>query len=689
MFDKIEYPTTRKADIVADFFGTSVADPYRWLEDADSEEVQAWTQTQSDLANVHLTRLPARDYLRQRLTDVWNYPKYGMVPRRCNNRLFFTKNDGLQAQPTLYVQDGDETPRTLIDPNTLSDDGTVALVDWQPTSDGRYMMYALSESGLDWRTFKVRDVTSGDDLEDTLTKIKFSSVAWRKDHSGFYYARFPDDVKDAGENNREVSHQLYFHRLGTAQSDDVLIYEHPELPGVNLSPQVTNDDRYLLVYVSGESFVYNRLYYREIDNKDDFVRLFDALDAAYQVIGNDGNTLYVQTTRDAPNKRLMAIDLDQATNWRELIAEGDDVIQGITIANQQFVVTYMHHAHHIIKVFEKDGQFSHQIDLPAIGSTGFYAGAGSDPDDETIFVPFTSYLHPLSIYEYNLKTRTLSTLFDVTVPAFNPDHYETQQVFYTSKDGTTVPMFITAKKGIELNGDHPTILYGYGGYDVSLSPSYASYLPIWLEHGGVYAVANLRGGGEYGEQWHLDGMLDKKQNTFDDFIAGAEYLIAQGYTHSDKLAIEGGSNGGLLVAACMIQRPELYGAVLCHVPVIDMLRFQHFTAGRYWTSEYGDADKDESHFKFLMAYSPLNNIQTGSDYPPLLIMTADHDDRVVPMHSKKFAAALQAANQNNITLLRIDTKAGHGMGKPTAKIIDQRVDVFAFLNVLFEMGITG
>lgn len=687
MFGKLEYPSARKDDVIDDFFGKQVQDPYRWLEDADSEETIAWTQNQADFAEEILSSLSGHEHFKARLTEVWDYPKYGM-PRQSGTRLFFTKNDGLQAQPTLYVQESDGEVRVLIDPNTLSDDGTVALVDWQPTSDGRYLMYALSESGLDWRTFKIREVDTGEDLDDVLTNIKFSSASWRKDQSGFYYSRFPDDVSDAGEGNQAVSHQLFFHRLGTSQADDSFIYEHPDLTGVNLSAQVTHDDKYLIVYVSGDSFVFNRLYYREIGNDGDFIRLYDALDASYAYVFNDNAIFYIVTTKNAPNKRVVAVDLNNPSEMKDIIPESDDVIQGVTVANNQFVVTYMHHAHHIVKVFDKDGTFAHDVDLPSIGSTMAWAGYLSNAEDTEIFIPFTSYLQPLNILKYDFKSGTLSPFFEASAPSFDADQYETKQVFFTSKDGTTVPIFITMKKGITLNGDNPTILYGYGGYDVSLSPGYASHIPVWLENGGIYAVTNLRGGGEYGEKWHLDGMLDKKQNTFDDFIGAAEYLIENGYTSSEKLAIEGGSNGGLLVAACMVQRPDLYGAVLCHVPVIDMLRFQHFTAGRYWTSEYGDANKAEDHFKFLMAYSPLHNIQAGIDYPPLLIMTADHDDRVVPMHSKKFAAALQAANaDSNIILLRIDTKAGHGMGKPTAKVIDQKVDVYAFLNSLFGMGV--
>jgi prolyl oligopeptidase len=407
----------------------------------------------------------------------------------------------------------------------------------------------------------------------------------------------------------------------------------------------------------------------------------------------DNHTLHyfwVLPTKNSPNKRVVAIDLKdpEIENWRDIIPESEDVIAGVAIINQQFVVTYMHHAHHIVKIFSKTGKFIRDVLLPSIGSTGFFAGAYGLPDDTTMFVPFTSFLQPFGILDYDFENNELKSFFEVSAPSFDLNDYETRQIFYQSKDGTSVPMFITAQKGLELNGGNPAILYGYGGYDISLSPSYASWFPVWLEHGGIFAVANMRGGGEYGEKWHLNGMLDKKQNTFDDFIAAAEWLIENNYTSTKKLAIKGGSNGGLLVAACMVQRPDLFGAVLCHVPVIDMLRFQHFTAGRYWTSEYGDANSGKDHFDFLFEYSPLHNIKAGTKYPPLLILTADHDDRVVPMHSKKFAAALQEADEsNNVILLRIDTKAGHGMGKPTAKMIDEQVDILAFLNGLFEMGV--
>jgi prolyl oligopeptidase len=686
MFGKIDYPKTRTMDVQDDFFGTPIKDPYRWLEDADHPDVLAWTQSQHDFTQEILGGLPARDTMRERLNMVWDYPKYGIIPRKIKNRFFFTKNNGLQAQFVLYVQEDDQPPRLLIDPNTLSDDGTVSMVDWQPSPDARLMMYSIAESGLDWVTFKVRDVDTGKDLPDTLTRIKFSSVAWRKDGSGFFYSRFPEDTQEKGDDNQAVSHQLYFHALGTSQADDKLIFVHPELKGAILGASVSDDDAYLILYVSGDSFAFNRLYYRPMASDGDFVRLFDVLDAEYQFIGNDGATFYILTTKDSPNKRLVAIDIQNPDVWRDVIRETEDVIVGVTIANQQFVVTYAHHACHVIKIFNKDGSFVRDIDMPTLGTVGFYAGVGSHPGDTQIFIPFTSFLQPISLYQYDFKSDSLTPIYQVEAPHFNPDDYETKQVFYQSKDGTTVPMFIIAKKGLVLNGDNPTILYGYGGFGISLTPFYNSAFPAWLERGGVYVVANLRGGSEYGEKWHLAGMLENKQNVFDDFHGAAEWLIAHSYTSAKKLAIEGGSNGGLLVATAMLQRPDLYGAVICRVPVIDMLRFQHFTAGRYWTSEYGDANSAKEHFDFLLAYSPLHNIKPNTQYPPLLILTADHDDRVVPMHSKKFAATLQAQGHENVVLLRIETKAGHGLGKPTAKMIDEWVDVLVFLNAVFGMG---
>jgi prolyl oligopeptidase len=681
MFEKLTYPKTRIVNISDEYFGTTVPDPYRWLEDASNSEVQAWTQEQMDFALEILGTMPGREKFKNRLTEVWNYPKYG-VPTKKGNRLFYTYNDGLKNQPVLYVKDGDAEPCELLDPNTWSDGGTIALMEWQPTKGGKLLMYSTSESGLDWRTFYVLNVDTGELLDDVIRDVKFSSASWLPDSSGFYYSRFPTGAKDEGDDNQQVHQQLYFHKLGTPQAEDVMLYERPDLPRSNLYAQVSDEGQYLAVYVGGESFVYNRLHFARIADHQ-FKPLFDELDAGYYFIGNDGTTFYVLTTKDAPNKRLIAVNVNNLEECRDIIPESADNIAGCSIVNGQFVVNYMHHARNIIKRFAKDGTLLAEIQLPGLGDAPFVSG---ESDDTEMFFPYMSYLNPAQILRYDFNSDAVDTFFDTSVDSFDAEAYETKQVFYESKDGTRVPMFITAKKGLELNGDNPTILYGYGGYDISLTPQYYSWMPVWLEHGGVFAVANLRGGGEYGEEWHTAGMLENKQNVYDDFIAAAEWLISNKYTSSKKLAIEGRSNGGLLVAAVMVQRPELYGAVLCHVPVIDMLRFQHFTAGRYWTSEYGDANSGKDHFDFLFQYSPLHNIKPGQKYPPLLICTAYHDDRVVPMHSKKFAAQLQAADAgNNVILLRIDTKAGHGMGKPTAMLIEERVDIFAFLAGLFGM----
>ena len=624
-----------------------MTDPYRWLEDEQDPAVVAWTNMQHDFAMEMLTGLAGRDTFERRLQEVWDYPKFD-IPRRRGHRLFYLRNDGLQAQPKLYVSEGDDDERVLVDPNALSEEGTVAIFDWKPTADGRLLLYALSESGMDWLTFRVRDVDSGEDLDDKIENIKFSLPVWRPDGSGFYYSRFENNAQDEGDDNQAVSQQLYFHRLGADQAEDELIYAHPDIKGVTLAAEVSTDGRYLVVYVHRESKLANRMYYRAIDGDGDFVRLFDDLDAEYALVGSDGDIFYVRTTRDAPNQRVIAVDINNPApeNWIDVVPETRDNIAGVALINQQFVVTTMHNARHAVKIYEKDGTLAGDLPLPGMGSTGIHAGAFGLPDDDSMFIAWTTYLQPTRILRYDFASGALSTFFETRVPSFDPDIYETRQVFCRSSDGMAVPIFITARKDVDLNGDNPTILYGYGGYNISLTPMYRSWLPVWLENGGIFAVAINRGGGEYGEAWHRAGMLEQKQNTFDDFIAVAEWLIESGYTSSAKLAIEGASNGGLLVSACMLQRPDLYGAILCHVPVIDMLRFQFFTSGRYWTSEYGDSKSSREHFEFQVAISPLHNIKPGQAYPPLLILTADHDDRVVPMHSKKFAAAMQAADQN-------------------------------------------
>ncbi|MFW5690119.1 MAG: prolyl oligopeptidase family serine peptidase [Spirochaetota bacterium] len=683
------YPDTTAVDHTDTYFETPVADPFRWLEDADDPRVLEWTQAQHDLARSILDRLPGRDEYQHRLTRVWDYPRMGQ-PLLRGGRLFSTRNTGLQAQPVLSVREPDGTERVLLDPNTLSDDGTVALMEWEPTRDGRLLGYALSESGEDWRTVRIRDVESGNDLAESLGRIKFSPISWLPSGSGFFYSRFPDGATDSGERNRDQSHQLFFHRVGTLQSEDRFIFEHPTLRGVILHPEVTADGRYLVVTVTGDSFIYNRLSIADLGKADALspvtppeaieVRpLFDELDASYRCIGTLGDQLLVLTSKDAPRLRIALVHPSRPSELETLVPESEDVIEDAHVAGGEIIVSRLRNAYSAVERYDLSGEPRGEIALPGIGSTTG-AAEGALPDQRRIFIPYSSFLSPPSILEYDLETGVSSVHFEPHIEGFDADRYETRQVFATSRDGTRVPVFVTTAKRVRMDSSNPTILYGYGGFDVSLKPSYPSWLPVWLEEGGVYAVAVLRGGGEFGDEWHLAGMFERKQNVFDDFAAAAAELCSTGYTSERRLAIEGGSNGGLLVAATMLQHPSRFGAVLCHVPVTDMLRYQHFTAGRYWTSEYGDAQKSEEHFRALLAYSPLHNVEDGRDYPPILIMSADHDDRVVPMHSKKFAARLQQADAgSNVVLLRIETRAGHGAGKPTTKQIELRADVFAFL----------
>jgi len=691
VFGKLEYPATRRVDVADDFFGTLTADPYRWLEAADDPEVLAWTGKQHDLAMGLLSSLEGRDRFERRLREVWNYPKFE-IPRKRGDKLFYMRNDGLQEQPVLYVQEGDKPARVLVDPNELSDDGTVAIFDWQPTGDGRLVMVALSDGGLDWVKFRFRDVESGEDLDDDLEALKFSSVAWRADGSGFYYSRYADGALDEGPDNPEVSYQVYYHELGTQQADDKLIYADPGRKGIQLSASVSADDRFLILDITWESRIANRLYYRPIDDEGDFIRLFDDLDAEYNFIGNDGDIFYILTSNGALNWRVVAVDIKNPAreNWVDVVPESEEAIDGVAIVNQQFVVTALRLCRHVIKIYNKDGSLERELLPPGMGAVALreHAGAYGGAKDDSMFIAWTSFLQPTQILQYDFETGETQPFFEAATPSFDPDRYETRQAFCPSEDGVKVPIFITCKKGLELNGDNPAIMYAYGGYSFSQTPSYREWLPVWLENGGIFVVANIRGGGEYGEAWHRAGMFAGRQKTYDDIHTAAEWLIENQYTSNRKLAIEGRSNGGLLVAVCMTQRPDLYGAILCHVPTIDMLRFKYFTSGRYWTTEYGDAESSKEHFEFLTAYGPLHNIQAGQAYPPIMILTADHDDRVVPMHSKKLAASLQAANESdNVILLRVLTRAGHAMGKATSKLIEEQVDIFAFLNRVFDMGV--
>ena len=674
-------PVAHRDHVVEHYHGVPVADPYRWLEQADAPETRAWVDEQNAYTEAFLGAIPAREQIRARLTQLWNYPRYS-APVKKGARYFFSKNSGLQNQAVLYRQDSLQGEAlVVIDPNTLSEDGTSALTTQAFSKDGSMLVYGVSLHGSDWQELHIRRIESGEDAPETIRWCKFSSIGWKHDNSGFFYNRLPEPGTVPEEDQSNFS-QVYWHTPGTPQSEDRLIYERPDFKELSFSPFITDDGEYLILNVWHGTDPKNRLYYRKVESDGPFVRLLDEADASYSFIGNDGPLFYFHTTLDAPRGRIIAIDTEHPERARELLPQSDDVIAFALMAHHQFVIVSMRDAHHAISVYDVDGRHAGDIGLPTLGSIVEIDG---NSDESELFFSFTSFLYPPTVYRYDFTDESLTLLRDAQLD-FDANAYETTQVFYTSKDGTRVPMFLTHKKGLRHDGNNPTLLYGYGGFDVSLTPTFAVPTLVWLEHGGIYAVPNLRGGGEYGEEWHLAGTLERKQNVFDDFIAAAEWLIANKYTSVPRLAIQGGSNGGLLVAACMTQRPDLFGAVLCHVPVIDMLRYHKFTVGRYWVSDYGNAEADAEHFKFLYAYSPLHNVKPGVSYPPTLILAADTDDRVVPAHAKKFAATLQAAYEgDNPILLRIDTKAGHGLGKPTLKLIEERADVLAFVFKIFGM----
>ncbi len=676
-------PQTRRDATVENYHGTQVADPYRWLEDATSAETQAWSEAQSAVTRAYLDALPAREHIKTRFTELYNYPKY-TVPSKHGDRYYFSKNTGLQNQFLLYKQATLDSDATLVlDPNTLSNDGTVALVNRAFSEDGKLLAFGTSISGSDWQEVRILRVDESTTFNEVIEHTKFSSLAWRHDNQGFYYSRFPNAGTVAEEDETNFN-KVYFHTVGTLQSEDQLVFERSDAKELAFDPTVTDDGKYLVLNVWHGTDQENRIYYQQLDSTAPFVRLLDKADADYTFIGNDGPLFYFKTSLDAPRGRVIAIDIrqPQRAQWQELIPQQDDVVDFVLLAHQQFVVVYMHDAHHRIQRYDLQGQLLGEIALPTLGAIVEISGEAKESE---LFFSFTSFLFSTSIYRYDFLTEQVTLLHGSEIN-FDPNGYETEQVFYTSKDGTRVPMFLTHKKGLVKNGNNPTLLYGYGGFNISLTPAFSLVALLWVEHGGIYAVANLRGGGEYGEEWHKAGVLAKKQNVFDDFIAAGEWLIANKYTSTARLAINGGSNGGLLTATCLVQRPDMWGAVICEVPVIDMLRYHRFTIGRYWISDYGDAEHNAEDFAFLYAYSPLHNVKEGVHYPPTLILTADTDDRVVPAHAKKFAATIQRAHTGaEPPLLRLELKAGHGMGKPTTKIIDEKSDVLAFLFETFKM----
>lgn len=674
----LTYPPSDKTNQVDKYHSTVVADPYRWLENPDSEQTKVWVEAQNKVTFGYLQEISPRENIKQRLTKLWDYEKYS-IPFKEGNRYFYFKNNGLQNQSVLYtLKTLDAEPKVLLDPNTLSKDGTVALSGVAISKDGKRLAYGLSTAGSDWQEWKIRDVETGLDLKDHLNWIKFSGASWTGDNKGFFYSRYDEPNEKTKLEDVNYYQKLYYHKLGTPQSEDLLIYHRPEEKEWGFNGGVTEDGHYLIISVWKGTDPRNLVFYKDLTNpKAEVVELIQEFKSSFNLIDNDGSIFYFRTDLDAPRGRVIAIDTKSSAreNWREIIPQAVEKLEHLNIINKQFVANYLKDAYSQIKIFNLDGAFVREVKLPGIGSA---AGFGGKRHDTESFYNFTSFTTPGTIYRYDMVSGK-SEFFRQAKVDFNHEKYETKQVFYKSKDGTQVPMFITHKKGIKLDRNNPTLLYGYGGFNISLTPNFSVGNLVWMEMGGVYAVANIRGGGEYGEEWHQAGMKLKKQNVFDDFIAGAEWLIANGYTKPAQLAIAGGSNGGLLVGACITQRPDLFGAALPSVGVMDMLRFHKFTIGWAWTSEYGSPDNQEN-FKALYAYSPLHNLKPGTAYPATLITTADHDDRVVPAHSFKFAAALQATHTGHApVLIRIETKAGHGAGKPTTKIIEEIADKWAFL----------
>ena len=676
---KPAYPVTRTVDQVDNYHGTDVEDPYRWLEDDNSEETKAWVAAQNRLTRQYLSTVAPREAIRNRIAELYDYERRG-VPQVENGRYLFTINTGLQEQAVLHIARGvDADPAVLLDPNKLSADGTVALRGRWLTQDGRLMAYGLSRAGSDWREIHVMDVESGKELAvDSLTRIKFSGASWTPDNYGFYYSRFPEPAKGKQLTGRNTGQKLYFHRLGTPQAEDQLVYA-PKDENMGVYGFCTRDGSYLVLYLTRGSSRKSAVYLQDRD-KDSAIRpLFDRFEDEFTYLANDGPIFYFLTDRDAPKRRIVAVDIENPAqqDWREIVPEAKEPIKSALFAGGRLVIEYLHLARSRLVIHRLDGSLEREIELPALGSVYRLSG---EPDQDELFFAFTSFTYPSTVFRYDLAKNELEAWFEPDVD-FSPKDYSVKQVAYKStKDSQYITMFVVHKRrGFKLDGKHPTLLQGYGGFNISLTPGFSPSRIAWLEMGGVFAMPNLRGGGEYGEKWHRAGMLENKQRVFDDFIDAAEALIDNGYTSTHKLAIAGGSNGGLLVGACLTQRPELFGACLPAVGVLDMLRFQKFTVGRNWVREYGSSD-DPEMFKVLYAYSPYHNIRKGVDYPATLVTTADHDDRVVPAHSFKFAARLQAAQNGPApVLIRVETSGGHGGGTALSKRIDATADRYAFL----------
>lgn len=680
--NKMIYPKTKKVDTIDVYFDTEVADPYRWLEDDTSDETAEWVKAQNKVTQSYLNQIPQRKRLKERLTQLMNYEKIG-TPFKKGERYFFYKNDGLQNQSVLYVQNSlDDEPKVFLDPNKLSDDGTIALANISFSKDAKYVAYTVSQSGSDWRNIYVMDSQTLEVIDGPIEWAKFTGASWRG--NGFYYSAY--DAPEAGKEFSSVNenHKIYYHKVGTPQSEDQLVYANKKYPKRFYSAGVSTDEDLLFIYESGEGRG-NALFLKPSDDlSSPLITMAENFNYQYYPIEVINNKIYIYTNYKAPKYRLMVTDVSkpQIENWKELIPETENVLSNAQVIGKQLILTYDQDASNKAYICHLDGKEAKEIELPAIGSVGF----SGNRDDKECFYSFTSFTQPGSTYTFDIE-KNESVLYRSPQIDFNSDEFITQQLFFESKDGTQIPMFITHKKGLELNSNNPVYLYGYGGFNISLNPSFSvSRLPF-LEQGGIYAQVNLRGGGEYGEDWHIAGTKKQKQNVFDDFISAAEYLIANKYTSTNKIAIVGGSNGGLLVGACMTQRPDLFQVAIPQVGVLDMLRYHKFTIGWNWASDYGTSEESPEMFKYLLGYSPLHNLTKGVSYPATLITTADHDDRVVPAHSFKFAAALQEANDGkNPTLIRIDTKAGHGAGKPTEKVIEEQSDIYGFIMYHLDMN---
>ncbi len=676
----LRYPNTRRTDHVDTYHGVEVPDPYRWLEEdvRNSPEVAEWVKRQNKVTFGYLESLPAREKIFRRLKELWDYPRFS-APMKRGGRYYYFKNEGLQNQSVLYAMDSlDGEPRVLIDPNTWSADGTVSLAGLSFSDDGKYLAYARAEAGSDWNTAQVMETATGTILSDELRWLKWASISWTKDGKGFFYSRFEEPAAGEEFQSLNLNNKVCYHRLGSPQSDDVVVYHRPEHPEWKYHAKVTEDGRYLVITTSVGTDDKYRITVKDLAEPYAMpTELVDNFEHEYSLVGNDGPLLFFQTDLDAPRRRLIGIDLrrPEPKHYKEILPQAEETLQGVSLVGNQFIAEYLQDVKPQVKIHAMDGRFLREVEFPGIGSVGGFDGRQTDT--ETFYV-FTSFTTPPVIYRYDLLTGE-STLFRRAEVKFDAERYEVKQVFHTSRDGTRVPMFLAHKRGISLDGTNPTLLYGYGGFNISLTPHFSASWLVWMEMGGVLAVPNLRGGGEYGEAWHRAGTKLHKQNVFDDFIAAAEWLIDQRYTRPERLAIQGRSNGGLLVGAAMTQRPELFGACLPAVGVMDMLRFDKFTAGRYWVDDYGSSD-DAEEFRALVKYSPYQNLKVGTHYPATLVTTADTDDRVVPAHSFKFAAALQHAQAGDApVLIRIETRAGHGAGTPVTKMIEETADQWAFL----------